>query len=90
MEIIDQRLSSGLPDLAATSRRLPSDLTLDAVECADTIERFGGYRGWMCLVDVVQLATRMSLASGLLDVASLLKMPEARVRVSLKHSAEIL
>ena len=90
MEIIDERPGSGLSDLLSSIHLLASDLTLDAVECTDAIERFSGYRGWMCLVDVVQLATRMSHAGGFLDVASLIKMPEARVRVGLKHSAEVL
>jgi hypothetical protein len=42
MEFFDQGSSSRLPDMLPQFDRLPADLTLDVVECTDTLDRFSG------------------------------------------------
>src|SRR6266702_932372 len=64
MEVIEQRSGSCLPYFSSLFNGLTADLPLDSVQRADAIERFGGDRRRLHLVDVVELAPGMSHARG--------------------------
>jgi hypothetical protein len=64
---LQERSGTRLANLRALIRGAAPDLGLDRVERRDSLQRFGGNRGLVRLVDLVEGAPRMRPARGFPD-----------------------
>src|SRR5437660_12836726 len=87
MERLELRACAGLAHRGTLSRESAADLGLDTVEPADPIEGFGGDRGGLRHMDVVELAPYVRPAGRFLDPLAI-KSVEARIGIGLQHSGK--
>lgn len=89
MKFIEQRSSACLPDLGSYCSWLAAYFAFDVVECADTLDGFSSDGRPVDYLDVLELASNMSPASGFYDPAAFVEMMKARIAIRLQDAGEV-
>src|ERR1700744_2630475 len=88
MKFIERRTSAGLPDLGTHRRRLAAHFAFDVVECTDPLDGFGSDGRSVGYLDVIELASDVSPASGFDDPAAFIKVMKTRIAIRLEDASE--
>ena len=90
VQLVDQRLGTGLTNLAPKLGRLAADLILDRIERGDLSQGFRRGRRGMERMDLVKLAPCVSPAGHFVNAPRPIKMVEPCVGVGLQRAGEVL
>jgi hypothetical protein len=90
MEFLKQRPGPRLAHLATMAGGFTTYVCLDRIELRDARDSFGGDRGVMRHVKVIELAPYVRPTCGFLNPAAFVEVMKARVSICLQHAGEAI